>query len=88
MFDRGIDRQAITGTATKRQCDVWHPTCYKNPLKLADALMLTGEVLQGAGRRAASEPVLSEALALFEAALPGDHPDLVRTRALIESSRS
>jgi serine/threonine protein kinase len=60
----------------------------ENPLELADALMLSGEALQGAGRGGESEPVLGEALALFEAALPGDHPDVAHTRALMESGHS
>ena len=57
----------------------------ENPLELADALMLYGEALQGAGRRAESEPVLTEALALFEAALPDDHRDVASTCELIDS---
>jgi len=60
----------------------------ENPLELADALMLSGEALQGAGRRAESGPVLNEALALFEEALPDDHPDIERTRALVEKGRT
>lgn len=50
--------------------------------------MFYGEALQGTGRRADSEPVLTEALALLEAALPDDHPDLARSRSLIESGCS
>lgn len=41
------------------------------------------EALQAVGRFGESETVLAEAQGLFEEALPGDHPDLVRTRQMI-----
>ncbi len=67
----------------------------EDPLDLAEALMLDGEALmldgealQAVGRRDESEAVLAEALTLLEATLPEDHPDLVRTRELLEFARS
>ena len=60
----------------------------EDPLELAEALMLDGEARQAVGRSDDSQPVLAEALTLLEAALPTDHPDLVRTRELLEVERS
>jgi tetratricopeptide (TPR) repeat protein len=62
-------------------------TASEDPLDLAEALMLSGEALQAVGRFNGSEAVLAEALALLEAALPEDHPNLARTRELLDVAR-
>lgn len=62
-------------------------TASEDPLDLAEALMLDGEALQAVGRSDDSQPVLAESLDLLEAALPTDHPDLVRTRELLDLAR-
>jgi tetratricopeptide (TPR) repeat protein len=62
-------------------------TASEDPLDLAEALMLDGEALQAVGRSDDSQPVLAESLDLLEAALTADHPDLVRTRELLDLAR-
>ena len=63
-------------------------TATGDPLDLADALMLYGEALQAVGRTGESEVALAEALVLFESALPDGHPDVARTRQLLDLARS
>ncbi len=63
-------------------------TAPNDPLDLADALMLFGEALQAVGRTGESEAVLDEALLLLAPALPDNHPDIARTRELLDLART